>query len=284
MLSLSEQQLRSAVEQAVGTETAVDATGSLVCLLCLEPSTAPADTTLEGALNCLIEACQPSPVVMHVELAIVGGDGKISHFATYLGQEAEFREEQADSKTFYTRQMAGRWRAIPIARSRLASVVQKESTKEVGAPYSLARYITSVPPFRALAAALPCKAGASGHCATISARILKRAFPGLLTNSSGWYSPSTLAIELNQLLPRTHHYLSETRSMKATGEEEEANEALQALLIGNDLDVARANPVSKRDAIENLALRASDPDADEVGLAVAQRQLANSLLRASFTC
>ena len=72
--------------------------------------------------------------------------------------------------------------------------------------------------------------------------------------------------------------------MKATGEEEEANEALQALLIGNDADVVRANPVAKRQSIENLAMRACDPDADEVGLVVAQRQLANSLLRASFTC
>ena len=72
--------------------------------------------------------------------------------------------------------------------------------------------------------------------------------------------------------------------MKATGEQEEANEALQALLIGSDADVAQTKPMAKRDAIENLALRACDPNADEVGLAVAQRQLANSLLRASFTC
>lgn len=284
MLSLSEAQLRAAVGEAHPTASTMEPTGSLVCLLCLEPSAAPAETALEGALNCLIEACQPSPVIMHVELAVVHADGRIRHFATYLGQRAEFREEQADSKSFYTRQTAGRWRAIPLARSRLTNAVEHEATQEVDAPYSLSRYITSIPPFRALAAALPSRPGSPGHCATISARILKRAFSGLLTNSSGWYSPSTLAIELTNLLPRTHRFLTNCASIKATGEQEEADAALRALLIGSDADVACASANGKVAALEALSLRASDPDADEVGAVVAQRQLANSLLRASFAC
>lgn len=287
MLTLSEAQLRAAAGEASasGVATAATPTGSLVCLLCLEPSTAAAETALEGALNHLIEACQPSPVVMHVELAVVHADGRIRHFATYLGQKAEFREEQEDSRSFYTRQTAGRWRAIPLARSRLSGAVEHEATQEIDAPYSLARYITSVPPFRALAAALPSRPGSPGHCATISARILKRAFSGLLSNSSGWYSPSTLAIELTNLLPRTHRYLSNcAAAVKATGEQDEADAALRALLIGSDAEVACVGPPAKAAALETLSLRASDPDADEVGLVVAQRQLANSLLRASFAC
>lgn len=255
----------------------------VVFLMCLEPGPADASTPpIEAMLNTVVEALQPSPGILHVELAFPD-TGSIDGFATYIGATANFTKHFGGQRSFYFGAHASRWRAIPIVARNAAARLRDECSKHVGTTYSLARYACSVPPLRALAAALPDRVQSSAHCATLSARLLHRALPDVgLAHSSAWYGPASLFLEVDSLERRRDAAIQLSASAQhvfAAGEEDATDAALRALVGGDDDDVCGLEAGSVASALRALAVRAVDTDLDDVARRIAQKQLATGLLR-----
>lgn len=191
--------------------------GRIVYLLALEADPPDPDWNFsQRALDSLVQAFQPTPVLTHVELLIppeYDPDPALhaeqyAHFATYLDKQSGWGSSFPKSKQFYTRgNNAESWRAVPIvavdapARVRIACETHKDT------PYGrlfkwrivprLFDYPFSVPPLRSLAWTLSDEPRADAHCATLTARCLRDALPQLdLPHPSAWFGPSTLWIEL----------------------------------------------------------------------------------------
>jgi hypothetical protein len=131
---------------------------------------------------------------------------------------------------------------------------------------------------------LPDGVGAAAHCATLSARILKRALPEVSPgHSSAWYGPSTLFLDLSQgdAQANSTRFLLETESMESVVEEETTIRALHVLLNENDDAVAALTTDACERAIRALTLRSVEFGLDEVGRRLVQKQLATALLRFS---
>ena len=150
---------------------------SVVYLLCLEGSTEP-DPNWSGAevfIDKLVQLAQPAPSITHCELVIPPCEkGDDMHFATYLGAQAGWGRSFSGQRSFYLGRNAALWRAVPIACANAASKLRTECFKHEATPYSIARYVCSAPPLRAFAGMLSDAVGSSAHCATLSARVLKR--------------------------------------------------------------------------------------------------------------
>jgi len=170
----------------------------------------------QRALDSLVQAFQPSPVLTHVELLIppdedpnpMSSAEQYTHFATYLGKESGWGTSFDKSKQFYTRgRDAESWRALPIVAMDATTRLRAECEVHKGTPYGkllkwkiiprLFDYPFSVPPLRSLAWTLSDEPLSDAHCATLTARCLRRALPQLeLPHPSAWFGPSTLWIEL----------------------------------------------------------------------------------------
>ena len=239
----------------------------------------------ETILDTLVKAFQPSPVLTHVELFIPPGCEKESEvtFATYVGRHAGWGASFPDSRDFYTGGVHS-WRAIPVRASKIVQMVRMACKAEEGAPYSLLRYLTSVPPARAVASILTDKPHSPGHCATISTRILRRSgvhFP----QSSAWYSPSTLYIELSKP-SRAESYAREDETenhIKSLVETERTMTAVETLLRGSDDSVEAMIISDCQIAVDHLQKQVVTQRAmgiaDTVREAVLERNLARALLR-----
>lgn len=260
---------------------------STVFLMCLEPGAkpAPGSTAFERGINAVVEAMQPSPGILHVELCFAPDGSGNANFATYLGNCAGWGKSFGNQRSFYLGNNASSWRAVPVVARGASERVRQECGHHISTCYSISRYLTSVPPFRALAGLLPDNVGSPAHCATLSARILKRAVPQIeLRHPSAWYSPATLFLELDSesaRLAAREELAQTTQAVRARVEEEEEADAMHSLLKGSDDEVAALTTEACSRAVHALATRAIDEGLDETTRRLVQRQLATALLRSA---
>ena len=274
------------IQNATQTNPCTD----LVFLLCLTPTPPTKEWSFAQILiDIAVRTFQPTPSIVHCELFIPpSAPNDHKHFATYIGREAGFYDNDASSESFYFGTNTGRWRAIPIAVSHAATILRHECDGHCGTPYSLLKYPFSAAPLRAFAGLLPSTTGTSGHCATLSARALAKALPGAgPTHPAAWYGPSTLMIEASTgaMAERTKTFLTSRAHSKSTEEDESITGAVDALTRGSDEAVRALSRDTCAAAIGEMAVGvASRFDADDdVGSAIAQGQLATAILRWSLT-
>ena len=168
----------------------------VVYMLFLEPSSrGEALDGIEGIADTMVRMFSPgSEPIVHCEILVPpipsSHEGRIN-FATYLGQRAEWQKcTLEDGVNYYLVQNGERWRAVPVFAPHAASAVRVAADANVGAPYSIRRYVTSARPLRRFAWMLSDSPCAPGHCATLSARVLKQAgVADVLRHHSAWCAP-----------------------------------------------------------------------------------------------
>lgn len=260
----------------------------VVYLLCLEPGAPPApdESPFETVLNTVIQAAQPAPSIMHVELILPPTpDCADGGFGTYLGTTANWSRSFGDPRSFYLGRTASSWRAVPVVAPNAAGEVRDECAKHLLTPYSLGRYACAVPPMRAMAGALSDRVGAPAHCATLAARVLRRALPTLaLPHASAWFGPATLFLELSSASRRAAaraRLHAGAQRVRGDGEEAQEDAAMTALLHGDDDAVRALDHDACVMGLHRLTMRALEDGLDDVALRIVQKQLAVALLRAS---
>lgn len=258
-------------------EQSVSNDEDLVFLLGIEGGPVKPEWTLgERVLDSLVKKFQPDPVFVHVELFLMPSSAdQETTFATYLGREAGWGSSEPDT-SFYLNSRNS-WRAFPVRSPDLAHLSRIACEAETGAPYSLARYLTSVFPARMFAPLLPSSAGSPAHCATLSARILKTAGVAL-PRTAAWYSPSTLWIELSR--PSRVDLMRSASSPRTRPlvETEHSQASAETLIRGSDDAVRCMTDAQCRSAVALLESRVLGAT-ESVGRVVAERQLACGLLR-----
>lgn len=292
MLGFSEDQLRAIKQAESGNDELTIKTHSnynpFVYLLALEgsPNPDPSWGLAETALDAVVQLFQPSPAISHIELFVPQNNSfDDPNFATYIGCKAGWGKSFGGQRNFYLGRNASLWRAVPIACQDASERVRTEACAHEGTPYSLARYAMAVPPFRALANMLPDGIGSPAHCATLTARILKRALAeNAPSHSSAWYGPSTLFIEMEskRATEKTRQFIEDSTFSTAPCSTYEETRALHTFLGGADEDVAALGDAQAARAIGVLTERALQPGLDATARRIVQRQLATALLRDSI--
>ena len=268
---------RPVISPRDGAVTSMDDVVFALFLECREDAT-PGASVAENALSTLIRLMQPMPSMAHVEILIADCKGD-PHFATYIGRKAgwgvSFGENPAE---FYMKVNAGLWRAVPIVSKNAAARVRAECGWHVDTPYSLARYVCSVPPLRSLAGLLKDGVGDPAHCAALTARCLKRAVgrSSPIKHSSPWYGPSTLWLQL------THQ--SHSQASHDNGASETTLMYTETLLHGKNESIKELNKAEKNEALLHLTNKTlhAARGSDAVGVKLAQKQLATALLRSIY--
>jgi hypothetical protein len=235
-----------------------------------------------------IRKFSPSPVLAHCELItppIPNSSGGRIHFATYMGRDgADWQNMRGkeDGISFYLIENGSRWRAVPIFGPNAAANVREAAQSNLHAPYSLAMYPTSARPLRAFCGMWNDGPGHMGHCATITARVLKSAGVGEgLQHCSAWYSPSSLYNDLVQSVA----------APLADGERQTLT-SVTPVTCANTIDTLLHAPRSYAtvrelgdtaciDAVRALTLKvcATAEAGDPVASRIAQKQLGTALLR-----
>lgn len=268
-----------------------------VVLLFLEADRAGTDFSVgERALDTLVQVMQPSPSITHVEMFVPATDESAAdqHFSTYLGATgATWTTGYGDGLHFYLdpKGNGGSWRAVPVLATDAAARVRSECNLHVDTPYPsfsrLLNYPFSVPPLRAFAGYLDNRCGAAAHCAALSARILQTCMPEMnVPNSSPWYGPSTLYLELARQ-GRMVAYAAKARAeatVESIVDTEDAVASLDVLLRGND-DEVRALSERSAAAGANLACQhcvAAGVDGDPALIRTRQKEFARAVLRDSW--
>lgn len=271
---------------SVPTQDAVQTVGSdVVYALFLEPSMAGYSdwSKTECVIDKAVRLFQPSPALAHVELLVPpvpSEEGLRTQFATYLGRVSGWQTDKSDGYQYYLAQNAGRWRAVPIFQLNASDKLRRECDMELGVGYSLARYISAVPPGRWVANWVPDRRRSPAHCATLTARVLKNAQVYAPSHTSAWYGPSTLYREL------THQATWQGERMGAgqwTGMATHTAAHVEQLLRGV-MDTATVQSVGDArcmDAVHSLTMRACNAllRSDGVAQRTTQIQLATALLR-----
>lgn len=262
----------------------------LIFVLFLTPvDPAPSWTLGQRLIDFAIRVFQPAPIMAHVEIFIPPSKDSVHskcHFATYIGRTANWCDDDDSKSDFYFREKTNKWRAVPIARAAAGRLVREEASLHCQTSYSILKYPFSAAPLRAFAGIFSDDYLASGHCATITARVLKRALR-VLVHPSGWYSPSTLLIETSSgaIAKNTHSFLVDRLHAKSIIENENILSAIDTLTRGSDDAVRSLSHSQCSSAVRQLATGVAsrfDTD-DEVGACIAQTQLATALLRWSIT-
>jgi hypothetical protein len=181
---------------------------SVVYVLFLEPrhTADPSWSKLEKCIDFAVKRFQPEPALTHCELLLLpesDGDTKPLQFATYLGKKSAWQTDRVEGFFYYLAENGGRWRAVPVFGREAGQRVREIADLEVGAAYSLSRYLTSVWPSRIFARFMSSENGAPAHCATLVARVLRGAIG--LRHVAAFYGPSSLYNELSasSQLPQT---------------------------------------------------------------------------------
>lgn len=250
----------------------------------------------ERMLDTLVQVMQPSPSITHVEMFVPATDESAAdqHFSTYLGAiGATWTTGYGDGLRFYLdpKGNGASWRAVPVFGRDAAKRVRAECNLHVDTPYPsmsrLLNYPFSVPPLRAFAGYLENRCGTAAHCAALSARILQSCMPELnVPNSSPWYGPSTLYLELARQ-GRMVAYAAQERAeatVESIVDTEDAVASLEVLLRGGDDDV-RALSERSAAAGTNLACKhcvEAGVDADQSLVRLRQKELARAVLRDSW--
>lgn len=287
--------LSGQAKTAAQTNPEFEKSNEIVYVLALEgDSPDPNWKWWERWLDTIVQTMQPAPALTHIELIIPPtNDSDEVHFATYLGKSANWGSGFGDSLNFYLNPSGnGRsWRAIPVMAHGATSRLRKECAEHVGTPYGNARrlfnYPFSVPPLRSLAWALADEPRADAHCATLTARCLKRALPELyIPEASAWYGPSTLFLELARKARMVSYRerVNEMATVKSLPETEEASRVAETLLRGSDDNVRALSAAECQAGIDMLCSKSLNASvaSDVTVERLAQKQLAVALLRSSL--
>ena len=165
-------------------------------LLFQQPGSEPKDSVSSYLIDCAVHIGQPNPVLAHVEWFIPRGPAwrtlGSSHAATYIGESFGWQGLDDD---FYDR-TAGHWRAVPVYARMITPALENACEGCGGAPYSMLRYLTTLPLLSGVGALLPDRPTSPGHCGTLVARTLKLALPNgesdaILPHGSHAYGPSS---------------------------------------------------------------------------------------------
>jgi len=245
-------------------------------------------TIAESLIRHAIRWFQPDPVMSHCELVVPplpASDGHYTNFATYLGRKSGWQNEANDSFNYYLVDNAPRWRAVPVFASNASTVVREECCKQIDVEYSLARYIMSAAPFRVFAPLMSAERDAPAHCATLAARVLRKALAGpeAPKEVAAWYGPSTLYLELQSHAAVRGHQMGALAFDAMTDEQALAVERLLRAPLESDA-VREMGDDACLSAINALTMRACNAliGGDEVSQTLTQKQLATALLRWCF--
>jgi hypothetical protein len=194
--------LRENVLQSEGEDGDALKLGEFAFVLFLEPSEeadSNSNSTIgERMVTKAIKFFSQKPTLMHVEIIIppfVDETSEKVHFATYLGSSADYQNQvdKISAVDFYLIKHGRQWRCLPIFGRDAVQKLIESCDRNVGSPYSLMKYPTSSHLFRNLSWVWKEGPGRSGHCATITTRVLQEA--GIkcgLDHPPCWYSPSSL--------------------------------------------------------------------------------------------
>lgn len=276
----------------VPTDEMVDSMGPPSCdvvyAIFLEPRETPDPrwSHVEYVIDKAVRTFQPTPALAHCEILIPpipSDEGTRTQFATYFGRSSAWQTDKDDGANFYLVENANRWRAVPIFGPNAAQIVRNECDMELGVNYSLARYLSATPPLRYLASFVPDTRRSPGHCATLTARVLKNSF--LATDAapmhpSAWYGPSTLYHECCD----TARWRGERMgASEYTGMPASTAASVEQLLRGimTQDTVSSVGDAGCMEAVRALTMRACSAlsQGDETSQRLTQQQLATALLR-----
>lgn len=258
-----------------------DGSGDVVFAMFLEPHEPnPADgppSVFDRLVTYVVKHLQPSPVMVHVELVVPCASGSCSpvNFATYIGCKSNWQGNTEFNRGYYLGTTANKWRAVPVFGKHAARLVREACNESVDVDYSLLRYVTAAWGVRKLAAIVPDGSREPAHCATLTARVLKKGVSGLLSHASAWYGPASLYAELCRDL-RARAIVPESTSMGS-----DVSAHVDRLLRRRDEDVVSMTHEEYMNAIRALTLKASAAEnSDDLAMIVmTQKQLANALFR-----
>lgn len=231
------------LESEVATEDRVAGRGGR-----LTNETSVAASLFSTVLDALVRNFQPAPHMLHAELLLVSATGECHHFATYVGDEARWRDRGADYYRIH------RWRGVPLDGGDGVQRIAAECNAEVGAAYSLARYALSTPLFGWASRLVRKRPHDPAHCAALTARIVQNALgergAALLPRASTRYSPSDL---YNGLC--AHAGTMDFDSSDAMLRDEELVAAADLLITGTDAEVRQLGARRRAEALKALAVR-----------------------------
>ena len=262
--------------QAQNAAAEDDGSGDVVFAVFLEPHKVEQSGVLDHVVNFLVGNCQPSPVLVHVELVVPCSPLSTEpvNFATYIGQRSQWQTDAKHNADYYLGTTANKWRAVPVFGAHAARLVRDACQHSTNVKYSLFRYATAAWGLRNLARFVPDGPQDAAHCATLVARCLKAGVSGILKHPSSWYGPSSLYLELCNDM-RSRSVLSDTADIK-----KDASLQVNRLLQESDESVASMTDDAALSAIRALTVAAaSSPLENPEGATLAQKQLANALFR-----
>jgi len=263
-------------------------TCDVVYVLFLEPRPEPDArwTTAEYVIDQAVRLFQPSPALAHCELImppIPSDEGMRTQFATYFGRRSAWQTDKEDGFNFYLVENANRWRAVPIFSVNAAANVRSECDMELGVEYSLARYLSATPPLRYLAKWVPDQRRSPGHCATLTARVLKnslRSTDAAPMHPSAWYGPTTL---YHEVCATANWRGARMGAATYTGMPAETANHVEQLLRGvmSPETVNEVGDVGCMEAVRGLTMRVCNTlgQGDPMSQRLTQQQLATALLR-----
>ena len=254
-------------------------------VLFLEPPAKPPQDldTLDACIDTAIRIFQPEPALSHCELLIPPvpkNEDLRTQFATYINEKSAWKTNKADNYNYYLKSNMGMWRAVPVFGSDIATRLRRECECELGVSYSLARYVTSARPLRAFAWMLPDSRRSPAHCATLTARVLRKTVPNTLQHSSAWYAPTTLYLEV---CDATREKASRLLGATSRYTPKHTLEAIDSLLRGQmtSSNINQIGDDACLDATRALTLRVCSDliSGDTASQKISQKQLASALLR-----
>lgn len=257
-----------------------DDSGDVVYALFLEPHDPPPGTSpswLNRAVDFCVRNFQPHPVMVHVELVVPAqpdSTGPIN-FATYIGEGSGWNRDRTQNATYYLSVTAGKWRAVPVFGHHAARKVRDRCNESRKVNYSMLRYLTATPPLRAIAGLVPDGPRAPAHCATLTARVLRRALGGAIEHKGAYYGPASLYAELTSDL-REQRIAPETTIVDG-----ETQATVRRLLHHPLSEVQKLTDAEVLAAVRSMTLKVAAAEAfgDSAVQVLTQRQLASALLR-----
>ena len=305
ILAKSGRNQESTGDYAGGAKAKPSRSRSVAYIVGLEADSPDANWTfLQRSIDTVVQSFQPSPVLTHVELVLPPPEDGLPagtspnadphmNFATYLGRKAGWGTTFENAEDFYLGKNFDAWRAIPIvawdAPQRLRSVCESQHVEtEYAAWYRLYNYPFSVPPLRSFAWALEDEPKTPAHCAALTARCIRHALPeSELPNSSAWYGPSTLFLEMGRKA-RMQGYQKQLNDMgpplsesETAANEEDANIGENALLRGSDRDVKELTQLQCHLGTEKIAKKGIEATLrdDPIMARMWQKHLGKSLMK-----